>query len=112
MKKSATITVDIQFVQDDGVTPVNITGATLRFMIKRLVSDLDAAALIDKVPTTNVTDAPLGKCSTSITATEANNLPNNVPLFCEAMAVFPGGEVVRTETQGFTLVNNLIKALS
>lgn len=112
MKKATTISVDIQFTQPDKVTPLNITGAGLRFMIKTALTVADTDALVSKQPTTNITDAPLGRCSTTITANEANNLPNNVPLYCEAMAVYGSGEVVRTETQQFVLINNLIKALT
>lgn len=113
MKKASTIDVDIQFTEDDGITAINITGATSSaFMIKDSESADDASALINKTPTTNATDAAQGKCSTSITATEANNLPANKPLYCEAFVVLAGGRVVRTQTQRFVLQNNLIKAIS
>jgi hypothetical protein len=113
MKKAQHITVTVQFFEPDGKTPVPLTGASsIKFMVKENVTDADNIALLDKVPVSNVTNAPLGIALTNITAAEADVLPNNKPLFCEGMAVLADGSVVRTETQGFVLTNNLIKALS
>jgi hypothetical protein len=114
MKKASTITVTINFTDSDG-QPLDLTGAVINFMIKAMQSDADGAALINKTSTTDIQIAsPLtGVATCKITATEANTIPNNKPLYSEAMAFYSADNtVVRTETQEFVLINNLIKAIS
>lgn len=109
MKKAATIDVAITFTDANGL-PLNITNCAIRFMVKTAENLPDNAALINK--SANITDATKGKVAALITYTEAVNLPNNKPLFAEAVAMYPDNTVVRTETLSFILLTNLIKSLA
>lgn len=53
------------FLQSDGVTAVNLTGSTVHLVIKRLMSDLDADALVDAEQATH-TDAAAGETTVSV----------------------------------------------
>jgi hypothetical protein len=108
MKKAATIDAVITFTDANGL-PLNITNCSVRFMIKTAENLPDNAALLNK--NANVTDAVKGKATAQITYAESATLPNNKPLFMEAVATYLDNTVVRTETLSFVLTTNLIKSL-
>jgi hypothetical protein len=59
---------EIPIVDQDGAV-IDLTGATqLKFMVKARIDDIDAAALIDTVP--SVTNAPLGLVEVRLTPTD------------------------------------------
>ena len=56
--------------QADGVTPQNITGWALSWMLKRRKTDADASALVTKTTgggTITITDGPNGVCTLTVT---------------------------------------------
>ena len=66
----ATVKIDWQYTEDDGVTPVKLTGATATLSL--LDSVTDAAAVIDF--TGGITDEPNGSGTFSLTSTQSQLL--------------------------------------
>lgn len=65
-------------VTDEAAAPVDLTGTTLRFMVKRRKGDTDAAALISRATGSGITLASpqsggtKGQAAIALTATETN----------------------------------------
>lgn len=110
IKKNTAFTVDLAFTEADG-TPLNITGGTVRFMMKANESDLDAAAIVSKQTGSGVTitDASLGTAEATITSTDLATIPQT-KLFCEGAVYVSGQCIARTETVLVTVKTNVIKA--
>jgi len=68
---------DVRVYEVDGVTPVNLTGADLRFTAKRNVTDLDADAVVTLTTaagTITITNAVLGQARLDVPAVQTNAL--------------------------------------
>lgn len=70
----------IYVIQNEGVA-VDITGFTVRLVIKKNESDADSAALFDKTQATH-SDPTNGTGSISMTEAESVLIPKCVPYYC------------------------------
>lgn len=109
IKKNTAFTVDLSFTEADG-SPLNISGGTVRFMMKANESDLDAAAIVSKQTGSGVTivDAALGLAEASVTASDLASI-SQTKLFCEGAYYVSGQCLARTETVIVTVKTNVIK---
>lgn len=109
-KKSQNLKINISFVDADDVA-LNITGATVRFMMKNNQNDPDTAALVTKSTSSgiSITNGAGGLAEVTLTASDLDDVKKGV--YCEAMAI-NGSEIIRTATYFFEVRTNIIKALS
>lgn len=111
-KKSASLKIVISFVDADGAA-LNISGATVKFMMKVRESDPDILAIVSKQTGgggVSITNAAGGLAEATLTASDLDAISEG-GVYCEGMAV-SGSEVTRTETFHFVVKQNLIKAIS
>lgn len=77
--------------------PVNLAGATLRYMAKRSKDDADAAAVISKVSTDvsqiNITDAPNGEATVFLVPDDTSALTEVTVLFYDVQITDATGKV-------------------
>ena len=74
---------DVAVVEADGTTPVNLSGATLRFTAKQKINDLDASAVIELSTdegTITVTDATHGLARLDVPAAQTDLLTRDLRL--------------------------------
>jgi hypothetical protein len=111
MKKATNLFVTINFVDKDE-QPLLLTGTVVRFMIKDSINADDSAALVSLASPADITfTGTIGEATATITTADANELPNNRPLYCEGMCVKNGEVIARTLTQQFILDATVIKAI-
>jgi hypothetical protein len=109
IKKKTPIVVEMSFLDFDG-SPLNLTGATVRFMMKANELDGDGAAIVSKQTGSGVviTDAFNGLAEASLSAADLDVAQGK--LYCEGAAYTSGACVGRTETVLITIQTNVIKA--
>lgn len=92
----------IEFLQDGGTDPEDITGWELGFTVKQRDSDPDAEALIQKFITTHV-DAANGKTAIVVDAADTQDLEGGAYVY--DLQVIDGAGKIRTATAGPFIIN-------
>lgn len=89
--------------------PANLTGATIKTIVKIRASDPDSAALINKVGT--ITDAVNGKAITSYSGADTNGLSYSTLYYESVAKLADGATFVRGGVRKLTLLPNVLKTL-
>jgi hypothetical protein len=111
--KGATLDIlHVVYVDPEGVTPANLTGATMRTMVKARQNDSDGSALITKNIGSGITitDAANGKATTRIDAADTNSLSYE-EVFIETQCKLSDGRIIRSGAERFQLLPNVQKVL-
>ena len=112
--KGNTAKITSTFYLDDAKTQVaNLTGATVRCMIKRHVNDPDSAAIVTKNVGSGVTLTlpALGICETLLSAGDTNGLSDS-KVYLEIVAKLSDGiTYIRSGVEELVLRQNIAKVL-
>jgi hypothetical protein len=112
--KGSTIKITTTFYLDAAKTLIaNLTGATVRFMIKRQVNDPDSTAIITKNVGSGITlTLPLlGICETLIVAADTNALSDSKVYFEIVAKLADGVTYIRSGSEELILKSNVAKVL-
>lgn len=88
--------------------PADLTGADVRCMVKRRVTDTDADAIIDRAA--EITEPAAGKCIVQFNAADTNDL-SYAKLYYDIVAKLSDSTVIRIEASVLQLVSNVRKTL-
>jgi hypothetical protein len=97
---------DVSVYEVDGTTPVDLTGATLRFTAKRRVSDADLDAVIELTTddgTITVTNAGQGKARLDVPAAQTFDLTRDLRLLWD-LQITDIADKVRTVATGDLII--------
>lgn len=103
---TATFSVNVTY-PNGNVYP--LTGCTLFFTAKLDNSQPDSEALISKVSTNGgigIIDAANGQAAVILDPADTNNLPTDVPLFCDVQLETPGGSIHTVAVGKLTLLED------
>jgi hypothetical protein len=100
IKQGDDVSVPLTITEADGVTPVNLTGATLTFHLRRLGGATDA---ISPAPTLALTTPLQGIATLVLTAAQTTPLLGDTVYQMEA-ELLDGQGKTSTPTQGYVLV--------
>jgi hypothetical protein len=102
MKKGTSRTVNLSFLQSDGVTPVDLTGGKVYFTVNSNNSPTsDLSAAFQKTITSFGTPT-LGTCSVSILPVDTSALTPGI-YYYDAKAIQASGAETSTDTDVFQL---------
>lgn len=113
MYRGDTYKIDLVIVNDQTGDVIDITGATMKFMAKRNVSDADAAAVVTKMVGAGVTltDALNGKAQVVLLPADTSNLIETVQLECEAQMTL-AGDVFTVASQPLLVRADVVRGAS
>lgn len=107
--------LDLTIVQEDGVTPQNLTGALLWFTGKRRIGDADTAAVLAyrQGAGITVTNATGGTATVLIAGTDTAGLPDgDVALLCDVQIKPAGGRLYTAAAGRLTVKPDVTRAVS
>lgn len=98
---------------DEGLTVANLTGALVRFMVKKNPADPDGSALLTKNIGTGVTviSAAEGTLECALTASETNGL-SYPSVYFEILVKLSNGTYIRSGIEELIFTKNLIQTLN
>jgi hypothetical protein len=110
--KGQTTILESVVYTNNGLATANLTSASVSFMVKKNVADLDAEALITKSVGSGIviTDAVNGVLQITLNASDTNDLSYQ-SLFFEILVKLSNGTYIRTGMEELIINRNLIKTL-
>ena len=101
------------YLDKDALTLANLTGSTIKTLLKADANDTDALALLTKTTGAGIVvvgDPALGICETTITAAESNII-TRATVFVEVIAKLSDGSFIRSGIDRLELSGNVVKTL-
>lgn len=103
----------VAYTDTDNLIPADITGSTIKFMLKATQNDPDSVAVITKTSGAGITGLipyANGAFEVALTAAELNTLSYNI-MFYEIIVKLATGTFIRTGIVPVQILGNVLKTL-